>query len=149
MRPGRIILGEIRGAEAVDYLQALNSGHRGCFGVIHAAGPADALGRLETMFLYAGLSLPTSAIREQIGSGIDIILQHQQYADGSRKVNFITEVTRAKGAAELRDIFAYDVDRVDDDGNIKGHFKLLNRPTALKYFKEHGVKLNEKMFKED
>ena len=149
MRPGRIILGEIRGAEAVDYLQALNSGHRGCLGVIHAASPADAIGRLETMFLYAGLSLPTLSIREQIGSGIDIILQHEQYADGSRKVSYITEVNKCENGVGLRDIFVYEVEDIDEAGRVRGKFKLVNKPKTLKYFKEHGVRLNENMFKED
>jgi len=149
MRPSRIILGEIRGAEAVDYLQALNSGHRGCFGVIHAASPADAVGRLETMFLYAGLSLPTSAIREQIGSGIDLILQHQQYADGTRKVSCITEVEKAPGGMILRDIFRYEVSDIDPEGNVHGKFLAVQKPQSLNpLFKEYGVKLDDKIFNE-
>ena len=150
MRPNRIILGEIRGAEAVDYLQALNSGHRGCFGVIHASSPADAVGRLETMFLYAGLSLPTIAIREQIGSGIDLILQHQQYADGTRKINCITEVEKASGGMELRDIFRYEVSDIDSAGNVLGKFRAVQKPQSLhKMFKEYGAQVDDKIFSED
>jgi len=148
MRPSRIILGEIRGAEAVDYLQALNSGHRGCFGVIHASSAADAIGRLETMFLYAGLSLPTTAIREQIGSGIDLVLQHQQYADGTRKISCITEVEKVPGGMELRDIFRYEVTDIDGNGNVVGDFKAIQKPHFINLFKEHNVHLDDKIFHE-
>ncbi len=149
MRPERIILGEIRGAEAVDYLQALNSGHRGCFGVIHASSPADALGRLETMFLYAGLSLPTLAIREQIGAGINLILQHEQFADGTRKVSRITEVMKVPGGMELKDIFRFEAESPDASGHIAGFFKVVNVPTFLYRFKEAGLDVTESLFKDD
>jgi len=146
MRPSRIILGEIRGEEAVDYLQALNSGHRGCFGVLHASSPQDVIGRLETMFLYAGLSLPNLAIREQIGSGIDLILQHEQYADGSRKINYITEVTRSDDGVSLRDIFRYHVQHIDSEGVLHGGFKTVDKPLLFDRFAEYGVNVNPAIF---
>ncbi|MCP4652221.1 MAG: CpaF family protein [Candidatus Omnitrophica bacterium] len=149
MRPTRIILGEIRGAEAVDYLQALNSGHGGCLAVIHSSTPADAVGRLETMFLYAGLSLPTSTIRKQIGSGLDLILQHEQYGDGSRKINHITEVEKGPDGAVLRDIFKYEAEDVDEKGAVRGHYKAINKPNFFDVFKKRGIKINEDIFKPD
>jgi pilus assembly protein CpaF len=146
MRPGRIILGEIRGEEAVDFLQALNSGHRGCFGVLHASSPADVIGRLETLFLYAGLSLPNLAIREQIGSGIDLILQHDQYPDGSRKINYVTEVFKTKDGAGLTDIFRYQVQTLDDEGKLHGAFRFIQKPSFMHRFEEYGIHINQAIF---
>jgi len=148
MRPTRIILGEIRGAEAMDYLQALNSGHRGCLAVIHASSPADAISRLETMALYAGLYIPVWAIRKQIASGIDLIVQHEQLTDGSRKITYITEVEGIQNdEIKLRDIFTYEIEEVTKDGKVKGNFKAKNIPTFSDVFKKRGVDLNEDIFK--
>ncbi|MDD5584147.1 MAG: CpaF family protein [Candidatus Omnitrophica bacterium] len=149
MRPTRIILGEIRGAEAMDYLQALNSGHRGCLAVIHASAPVDALTRLETSALYAGLYMPVWAIRKQITSGVDLIVQHDQLTDGTRKITYMTEVERMDGEEIiLRDIFRYEIEDVDLDGKVRGSFKAKNVPTFFPLFKKKGVELDEKIFKD-
>jgi pilus assembly protein CpaF len=149
MRPSRIILGEIRGAEAMDYLQALNSGHRGCLAVLHAATPEDAITRIETMALYSGLNLPTWAIRKQIASGLNIIVQQEQLIDGSRKINYITEVAGLRDSdIVLRDLFKYKIDEVDENNNVKGRFVAVNKPTFLDIFKERGISFNEQIFKE-
>ncbi len=149
MRPTRIILGEVRGEEAMDYLQALNSGHRGSLAVIHASSPSDTITRLETMALYASLNLPTWAIREQISSGLDLIVQHEQLTDGSRKLTYITEVGGLKESQiVLRDIFRYEIQEVTDEGKVKGKFKAVAKPNFYSIFKKKGIELDEKIFTE-
>jgi pilus assembly protein CpaF len=109
MRPDRIIVGEIRGAEAIDMLQAMVSGHGGCLSTLHASTPHDTLGRLETMSMMSDLTLPLAAVRSQIGSGIDVIVQVARLADGSRKLTHVTEVVGfdlQNNAYELRELFA-------------------------------------------
>ncbi len=150
MRPTRIILGEIRGEEAMDYLQALNSGHRGSLAVVHASSPADTITRIETTALYASLNLPTWAIREQIASGIDLIIQHEQLADGSRKITYLTEVEGIKdNQIALRDLFRFEIEEVGEDFKVKGKFKAFGAPGFLSLFKHQGVKIDEKIFKPD
>jgi pilus assembly protein CpaF len=149
MRPTRIILGEIRGEEAMDYLQALNSGHRGCLAVIHASSPSDAIRRLETMCLYAGLNLPLWVVRQQICSGLDLIVQHEQFMDGSRKITYVTEVNGLKDERiVLEDIFRYDYDmeEVKDEISIKGKFKALKKPALISLLHKKGIKLKEDIF---
>jgi len=149
MRPTRIILGEIRGEEALDYLQALNSGHRGSLAVIHASTPTDAVSRLETMALYAGINLPVWAIRAQISSGLDLIIQHVQLSDGSRKITHITEVGKIEdNQIELRNIFHYEIEEVSADASVKGKFKAKNVPEFMPIFKKKGVAISESIFKE-
>lgn len=150
MRPTRIILGEIRGEEAMDYLQALNSGHRGSLAVIHASSPADSITRLETTAFYASLNLPTWAIREQIASGLDVIVQHEQLADGSRKITYVTEVQSLKdNQIILKDIFRYEIQEVTEDYKVKGCFRAYGPPSFLPKFKHQGVVVDEKIFKPD
>jgi len=150
MRPSRIILGEIRGAEAMDYLQALNSGHRGSLAVLHASTPQDALMRLETMALYADINLPAWVIRKQISSGLDLVVQHEQFADGSRKITYITEVSGISENNEivLRDIFRYEITGVDDNNKAKGKFVASGEPLFYHVFEERGVHLDKGIFKE-
>lgn len=149
MRPTRIILGEIRGSEAMDYLQALNSGHRGSLAVIHASSPNDSMTRLETTALYASLNLPAWAIREQIASGLNLVVQHEQLIDGSRKITHLTEVGDLKdGQIILNDIFRYEIDEVTDDYKVKGSFKAKTKPKFLHLLSKKGVKINEKIFTE-
>ena len=145
MRPTRIILGEIRGEEALDYLQAINSGHDGTLAVLHASTPADVVGRLETMSMYAGLELPSSEIRRQIASGLNLILQHEQLADGSRKITYITELGGIKdnGDLILNDLFRFEITGRVDNGEVTGEFKLINRPVNVSRFKKRGVSLDE------
>jgi pilus assembly protein CpaF len=149
MRPTRIILGEIRGEEAIDYLQALNSGHRGALAVIHASSPHDALGRLETMVLYAGLNIPTLAIRGQISSGLDLIVQQEQLLDGSRKITHITEVGNVEdGQIALKDIYRYDIEGVSDDFKIQGRFRAYGKPGFFPLFIKKGISLPDSMFED-
>ena len=149
MRPTRIILGEIRGEEAMDYLQALNSGHRGSLAVLHASTPTDAITRLETMALYAGLNLPTWAIRKQISLGLDLIVQHEQLGDGTRKLTYITEVGEVgDNEIMLHDIFRFEIDDVEEN-KVKGRFQALERPSFYPVFKKKGIKLREDIFKEE
>jgi len=124
MRPDRIIVGECRGGEALDMLQAMNTGHDGSLTTAHANSPRDALARLETMVLMAGMDLPVRAIREQIASAIDIIVQQSRMPDGSRKITHIVEVTGMEGdVITLQDIFLYEMTGFDDDGKVVGAYK--------------------------
>jgi len=142
MRPTRIILGEIRGEEAMDYLQAINSGHDGTLAVLHASTPLDVVGRLETMAMYAGLNLPSAEIRRQIASGLNLILQHEQLADGSRKITYITEVGGVRdGQIILDDIFRFEISDHLETGEVVGEFKLINKPAKLDRFRKRGIKL--------
>jgi pilus assembly protein CpaF len=109
MRPDRIIVGEVRGAEALDMLQAMNTGHDGSLSTIHANGPRDALARVETMVLMAGFDLPTRAIREQVASALNLIVHVQRFRDGSRRITHVTEVVGMEGEViTLQDVFRYD-----------------------------------------
>jgi len=147
MRPSRILLGEIRGEEALDFLQALNSGHRGCSAVLHASTPRDALHRLETLTLFAGLDLPVHAIRQQIASGLDIIIQQEQIADGSRKITHISEVRGMKdGEVVVQDLFRYEILNTAEDGAITGEFIAVAPPADLGYFTRRGIQLPESLF---
>jgi pilus assembly protein CpaF len=148
MRPSRILLGEIRGAEAMDYIQALNSGHRGALAVLHAATPEDAVTRLETMALYAGLNLPNWVIRRQIASGLDIIVQHEQLPDGSRKITHITELVGLdNNEVVLKDIFRYEVESMGADSVIKGRFVAVNPPSFLEKIRRMGIEMEDALFK--
>ena len=131
MRPDRIVVGEVRGGEALDMLQAMNTGHDGSISTVHANSPRDAISRLETMVLMAGVDLPIRAIREQIASGIQFLVHQSRMKDGSRRVTHVTEVTGMEGdTITLQDIYLYDYgmgyDR--DTGRALGHLK----PTGLR-----------------
>jgi pilus assembly protein CpaF len=109
MRPDRIIVGEVRGAEALDMLQAMNTGHDGSLSTVHANTPRDALSRVETMVLMAGFDLPQRAIREQVASALNLIVHVDRFRDGSRRVSHVTEVLGMEGEiVTLQDIFKYD-----------------------------------------
>ena len=105
MRPDRIVVGEVRGAEALDMLQALNTGHDGSLTTVHANSPPDALRRVETLALMAGIGLPHAAVRQQVASAIDLVVQQSRLADGSRVVDSVTEVVRVAGGAGSREIY--------------------------------------------
>lgn len=148
MRPDRIILGEIRGGEALDYLQALNSGHEGSMAVIHASTPADVIIRMENMAFYAGLNIPSSSIRAQIAHGVDIIVQLAQIVDGSRKVVKISEVAEgANASVDVRNIFYFKGESMDSEGKVHGKFCSTGIvPVCYKKFKEMGVEIIEDIF---
>ena len=123
MRPDRIVVGECRGGEALDMLQAMNTGHDGSMTTAHANTPRDCIARLEVMTLMSGLELPLRAIREQIASAVHMIVQQSRFPDGSRKITHITEVTGMEGdMVQLQDIFVFKQDGYDDEGKIKGRF---------------------------
>ncbi|MGJ8671167.1 MAG: ATPase, T2SS/T4P/T4SS family [Oceanococcus sp.] len=123
MRPDRIVVGECRGGEALDMLQAMNTGHDGSLTTAHANSPRDMLRRLEVMVLMAGMDLPVSAIREQVASAVDIIIQQTRFGDGSRRITCISEITGMEGTTiQTSDIFRFQQDGFDEDGNIKGAF---------------------------
>jgi pilus assembly protein CpaF len=148
MRPDRIIVGEVRGAETLDMLQAMNTGHEGSLSTIHANSPRDSLSRLETMVLMAGFELPVKAIRQQISSALDLIVQLDRLDDGTRHVTEITEVQRMEGdAITLQKLFEYHVERVEADRKVVGHLLPTGlRPTFLPKFAQHGIELPADMF---
>jgi pilus assembly protein CpaF len=148
MRPDRIIVGEVRGAEALDMLQAMNTGHDGSLSTIHANAPRDALARVETMVLMAGYDLPVRAIRQQVASALDLIVHLERLEDGSRKVTAVTEVQRMESdVITLQDIFEFKVEEVTSDRVVLGRLRSTGlRPTFLHKFEKHGVSLPTSLF---
>ena len=123
MRPDRIIVGEVRGEEALDMLQAMNTGHDGSLTTIHANTPRDALGRLETMVAMASLNIPDSAIRRQISSAIDVVVQVSRLSDGTRKVISLAEITGMEGeVVSMQDIFVFRKQGIRENGEVLGDF---------------------------
>ena len=143
MRPDRIIVGEVRAGEALDMLQAMNTGHDGSLTTAHANTPRDVLSRLETMVLMAGMELPVRAVRTQVSSAIDLILQQSRIRDGSRKITYITEVQGMEGdTIVLQDLFRYVQDRIDERGKSIGHFESMGlRPNFMDKFQMNGIEL--------
>jgi len=148
MRPDRIIVGEVRGAEALDMLQAMNTGHDGSMTTLHANTPRDALRRLETMILMAGTNLPDRAMREQISSAINVIIQVARLSDGTRKVMKISEITGMEGEViSMQDIFVYDKLGVREDGRVLGAFKATGvRPKFADQLEAAGITLSPDLF---
>jgi len=148
MRPDRIIIGEVRGSETLDMLQAMNTGHEGSMTTVHANNPRDALRRLENMVSMAGLNFPVHAIREQISSALDVIIHLGRLAGGRRKVVQIVEITGMEGDTIcLHDLFKFDQKGVDVNGNAYGDFEVCGvRPHLLKKLKAHGVEMPPDMF---
>jgi pilus assembly protein CpaF len=144
MRPDRIIVGEVRGAEALDMLQAMNTGHDGSLSTIHANTPRDALARVETMVLMAGYDLPVRAIRQQVAAALDLIVQLERMHDGSRKVVAITDVGRMESdIVTMQDIFEFRMEEVTEEGAVVGVLRPTGlRPTFLPKFEKHGVEFN-------
>ncbi len=148
MRPDRIIVGEVRGEEAFDMLQAMNTGHDGSVSTIHANNPREALARMENMVLMAGMELPSRAIREQVASAIHLFIQISRLQDGSRKVTHVTEVSGMEGdTITLQDIFLFKLDRVDEDGKVHGSMKPTGiRPGFVHKFAMAGIELPNNLF---
>jgi len=148
MRPDRIIIGEVRGAEAVDMLQAMNTGHEGSLTTIHANTPRDALSRLENMIGMANLNLPHKAARQQIASAITVVVQTLRLTDGKRKITSIQEITGVEGEViTMQEIFAYHQTDVDADGKIVGHFQASGvRPRFADRLRTFGIHLPDRMF---
>ncbi len=148
MRPDRIIVGEVRSAEALDMLQAMNTGHEGSLTTIHANTPRDALARLETMILMAGTALPTRAMREQISSAVDVMIQIARLADGSRRVMSITEVTGMEGdVVTTQEVYRFRRRGITAEGQVVGQFEATGvRPLFVERLQVAGVELPPQMF---
>ena len=148
MRPDRIIVGECRGGETLDMLQAMNTGHDGSLTTLHANTPRDALSRTETMVLMAGLDLPIKVIRQQVSAAIDVIVQQSRLRDGSRKVTAITEVAGMEGdTIVLSDIFRFEQTTVTQDGKIIGELKPTGiRPLFMQRLEAAGIKIQNEVF---
>ena len=148
MRPDRIIIGEVRGGEAFDMLQAMNTGHEGSISTVHANSPRDGLARIENMVLMAGMELPIKAIREQVSSAIHVIIQVSRFPDGSRKVTDISEVTGMEGALiTMQDIFKFAHQGIDSEGRIRGRMVATGiRPSFYEMFDLAGITLPPDMF---
>lgn len=148
MRPDRIVVGECRGGEALDMLQAMNTGHEGSLTTVHANSPRDAVARLETMVLMAGMELPIRAIREQIGSAIQIIIHLSRFQDGSRRVAKMTEVCGLEGdRIVLQDLFEFKQTGLDPDGKVLGHLAPTgNVPTFIQDIQARGLELDPAVF---
>jgi len=148
MRPDRILMGEIRGAEAVDMLQAMNTGHEGSMTTIHANNPRDAMSRLENMVSMAGLNLPHKAMRQQITSAISVVIQANRLTDGQRKVTSIQEITGMEGdVVTMQEIFAYQQTGVDASGKSIGHFMATGlRPKIADKLRNAGIDLPDALF---
>jgi pilus assembly protein CpaF len=143
MRPDRIIVGEVRGPEALDMLQAMNTGHDGSLSTVHANSARDALSRVETMVLMAGYDLPMRAIRQQVASALDLVVHLERLLDGTRRVVGVTEVQRMEGdVITLQDLFTFEVSEVDGDGIVHGGLRWSGlRPTFIPKLERRGVKI--------
>ncbi|MBE3067548.1 MAG: CpaF family protein, partial [Chloroflexi bacterium] len=148
MRPDRIVIGECRGGEALDMLQAMNTGHDGSLTTIHANSPRDALSRLETLVLMAGMDLPLKIVRQQISSAVDVIAQMSRLRDGTRKITAVTEVAGMEGdVVVLSDIFKFNQTGVDVEGKILGQVKPTGiRPLFGPRLEAAGFKLGAEIF---
>lgn len=148
MRPDRIVVGEVRGGEALDMLQAMNTGHDGSLTTLHANTPRDALSRLETMCLMSGMDLPLKVIRQQIASAVDLIIQQSRLRDGSRKVTAITEVAGMEGdTIVMTDIFRFEQTAISTEGKIIGEHKPTGiRPIFIPRLEAYGFKLLPSVF---
>ena len=149
MRPDRIIVGEVRGAEALDMLQAMNTGHDGSLSTVHANSPRDCIARLETLVLMAGMELPLRAIREQVSSAVDLIVQLSRLRDGTRRITAVTEVHGMEGqTVTLQDVYLFDYSAgVDHNGRFLGKTVPTGvRPTFTDRFEELGIKLSASAF---
>ncbi|MDP3037628.1 MAG: ATPase, T2SS/T4P/T4SS family, partial [Rhodocyclaceae bacterium] len=148
MRPDRIIVGEVRGSEALDMLQAMNTGHEGSMSTIHANSSRDALTRLENMVGMAGLNLPPKTMRQQISSAIWVIVQVVRLPDGKRKVASIQEVTGMEGdVITMQEIYTFEQTGTAADGTVAGHFRATGiRPKFVERLRVFGVSLREDLF---
>ncbi|MHB1315737.1 MAG: CpaF family protein [Christensenellales bacterium] len=149
MRPDRIIVGEVRSSEALDMLQAMNTGHDGSLTTTHANSPRDTIARLETMVMMGGMELPLLAIRSQIASAIDIIIQQSRFRDGTRRITNITEITGMEGdIVSMQDLFVYETQgQMDSQGHFKGKFKGTGVfPHCLEKIRNNGIAVHDEWF---
>ena len=150
MRPDRIVVGECRGGEALDMLQAMNTGHDGSLTTAHANTPRDLIARLEVMVMMAGMDLPSRAIREQVASAVDIVVQQTRFSDGSRKVINICEITGTEGdTVQMQDIFRYQQQGFDEKGKVKGYFHATGRiPEFYEDLRSRGLAVDMSIFQD-
>jgi pilus assembly protein CpaF len=150
MRPDRIVVGEVRGAEALDMLQAMNTGHDGSLSTVHSNSPRDALHRIETMVMMAGYDLPLRAIRQHVSSALDLLVHIDRLEDGSRRVVAVTEVLRMESdVIQLQDIFEFEIESVAPDRTITGGLRSTGlRPVFLEKFRKRGIELPQSVFGE-
>jgi pilus assembly protein CpaF len=148
MRPDRIVVGEVRGGEALDMLQAMNTGHDGSLTTVHANTPRDALSRIETLVLMAGMDLPIKVVRQQVSSAVDLIVQQTRLKDGQRKITGITEVAGMEGdLVVLTDIFRFEQTGVSVDGKVIGEITPTGiRPNFTPRLESYGFKLSAEIF---
>ena len=148
MRPDRIIVGEVRGGEALDMLQAMNTGHDGSLTTGHANSPRDMLSRLETMVLMAGMNLPDKAIREQIAAAMNLIVHESRFPDGTRKITALTEIQGMEGdIITLQDIFVYEQKGKDENGRVIGRFRPTGiRPKFMDKLMNSGIQVSNDIF---
>ena len=148
MRPDRIIVGEVRGSEAFDMLQAMNTGHEGSLGTVHANTPRDALARIENMVLMAGFELPVKAIREQMQSAIHIVIQIARFPDGTRKLTCVSEISGMEGQiVTMQDLFRFEQTGIDTDGRVLGELRTTGiRPRFAEKFEVSGIHLPADLF---
>src|SRR5206468_10679877 len=152
MRPDRIVVGECRSGEALDMLQAMNTGHDGSLTTIHANTPRDALARIETMTLMAGFELPIRAIREQMASALDLVVHLTRLRDGTRRITHVTEVQGMEGdVITLQDLFLFDYGMgIDEHGRYRGHLKSTGiRPRFADKLADYGVRLGADLFQSE
>jgi pilus assembly protein CpaF len=151
MRPDRIICGEVRGEEALDMLQAMNTGHDGSLTTIHANTPRDAVARLEVMVSWAASNMPMTSIRQQISSAVHLLVQGARLSDGSRRVVSITEVTGMEGdVVTLQDIYVFEKRGLAEDGRVMGRFAATGiRPKFYERFLAAGIRLDPELFEEE
>jgi pilus assembly protein CpaF len=150
MRPDRIVVGEVRSSEAVDMLQAMNTGHDGSITTLHANTPRDALSRLETMIAMANLNIPEKAMRQQISSAIDVVIQATRLSDGTRKVMSIAEIVGMEGdVITMQEIFLFEREGIDENGKVKGQFRPTGiRPHFATRLQANGINLPATLFTE-
>ncbi|OGV59237.1 MAG: type II secretion system protein E, partial [Lentisphaerae bacterium RIFOXYA12_FULL_48_11] len=148
MRPDRIVVGECRGGETLDMLQAMNTGHDGSLTTVHANSPRDVISRLETMVLMSGMELPVRAIREQVASAIDVIVHESRFSDGTRKVTKMTEVVGLEGEQiTMQDIFEFKQTGLGPDGKVLGHFRPTGAvPTFIEDIAARGLTIDRSIF---
>jgi len=148
MRPDRVILGEVRGEEAFDMLQAMNTGHEGSMATIHANTPRDAVTRLEQMVAMSGMRLPPESIRGQIASAVGMIVQVMRQSDGTRRMTSLTEITGMEGnVVQMQEIFVFNRIGTDADGTVRGEFRATGlRPRCLDEMVRRGIRFDTEHF---
>jgi Flp pilus assembly CpaF family ATPase len=148
MKPDRIVVGECRAGEALDMLQAMNTGHSGSLTTLHSNNPRECLQRLETLVMMSGLNLPSKAIKETISSAVNLIIQQSRMSDGSRKITYVTEVTGMQGdVISLQDIFVYKQEGMDKKRNIMGRFVPTGFvPKFVEEMEAKGMRISRSLF---